>query len=283
MIKLVCPSKVNILLKVLDRREDGYHNLWSIFLPLKNPCDYLYIEESTGTGLNLSCAIKELSKDNILTKAYTEFGKITGIWPGLNVVLEKNIPMGSGLGGGSSDAASLLNYLKGYLNNNEDADRIIFHVAKKCGADIPFFLKNRPAIVQGIGEKITGIEIDLKGFYIVVFCPSIGISTKWAYEELDKKRGTPDYYGLTIDTFEIKNIPHFGYRLWINDFEDVVLKVQPELLKIKAWCYRLGARACVLSGSGSSIVALFSGLDTIDVVTDFFKQRDVRVFVNKGV
>ena len=282
MVELLCPSKVNIVLKVLDRREDGYHDLVSIFLPLKNPHDKLYIERVGKKGLNLKCNIKELEYNNIIHKAYVLFGESTGLWPGLNVSLEKNIPIGSGLGGGSSDAATLLKFLGNYLKC-EHKEKVLLDIAKRCGADVPFFLKSKPALVQGIGDKIKEIQVNFHRQYIIVLCPQICISTKWAYRELDKKRETLDSNSLTIDTFEIKNMTHFGYRWWSNDFEDVVLGTYPDLLKIKSRCYMLGARACVLSGSGSAMVALFTGLDSINMVKNFFEQRGLRVFVNKGV
>lgn len=282
MVELLCPCKVNIVLKVLNKREDGYHNLLSIFVPLKNPHDKLYIEKVDKKRLKLKCNLKELENNNILYKVYKEFGQSTGIWPGLNIRLEKNIPIGSGLGGGSSNAATLLKFMGNYLNY-EHKDNVLLDIAKRCGADVPFFLISKPAIVQGIGEKIKEIQVNFYRQYIVVLCPSLCISTKWAYRELDKKRETLDFNSLTIDAFDIKYMSHLGCRWWSNDFESVVLKAYPDLLKIKCECYKLGARACVMSGSGSSFVALFSQLDAINKIRRFFEQREIRVFVNKGV
>ncbi len=277
MKRFICPSKVNIVLKVLNKREDGYHNLWSIFLPLKNPYDVMEIFDTPEKGFKLECNLKEIEKNNILHKVYEKFGEETGLWPGIFVNLTKGIPIGSGLGGGSSDAACLLKYLGNFLEAGQ-RENIIFNVAKKCGADIPFFLKNSPCIVEGIGDKLKEIKIDFTGFNLLVLCPDLDISTKWAYGELDRKRD--NHYRLTSSIFDIKYILHLAPMVWTNDFEEVVFFKYKELLGIKALCYRMGARSAVLSGTGSAIVALFSGLDSLDMLKQICRQRGVKVFVN---
>ena len=270
------------MLKVLNKREDGYHNLLSIFLPLKNPHDRLYIEKVDKKGLKLKCNIKELEHNNIIYRVYQEFGQSTGLWPGINVRLEKNIPIGSGLGGGSSDAASLLKFLGNYLNR-EHKEKVLLDIAKRCGADVPFFLKSKPAIVEGIGDKIKEISLNFHGHQLIVLCPSVCISTKWAYRELDKKRESVSFNSLTIDAYEIKKINPCGWRVWVNDFEGVVFKRYPELLRIKSQCYKLGARACVMSGSGASFVALLPGDESVKKIKTLFELKKVKIFVNEGV
>ncbi len=278
-MKFYCPSKVNIYLKILDKRGDGYHNIDSIFLPLKNPRDEMEIKRCTGTGIKIECNIKELEKENILFKVYEEFGRSFGLWPGVIVKLKKVIPMGAGLGGGSSNAACLLRYL--CVENNIGLHRVeVLDIAKKCGADVPFFFKATQCIVEGIGDIVEEVDLNFDDYYIIVICPNIHISTSWAYEKLDEKRISEGFHYLTIKNIDIKNSPRLLGHMWFNDFEDIVYRKYPELLRIKAITYRLGAKACVLSGSGSALVGLFSRQISLDVIKRTFLREDVQLFIN---
>ncbi len=280
-MKYICPSKINICLKILDRRKDGYHNLWSIFVPIYSPCDEMEIRKSSKKGLHIDCNIEELKKDNILFNVYKIFGNTTGIWPNIHITLKKSIPMGAGLGGGSSNAAAFLDYLKRYLKVKE-RDVVINGIAIKCGADVPFFLKKKICIVEGIGEKLREIEMDFGSYYLVVVYPKINISTSWAYKKIDEARARSKW-SLTTPLFDIKYLTHLAGRYWSNDFEDVVFENYRELAKIKAELLILGAKACVLSGSGSSIVALVPNLQILDLIKKNFSGKRVLLFINKGV
>lgn len=281
MYKYICPSKVNICLKILDRRKDGYHNLWSIFVPIYDPCDEMEIGPSDKDGLCIDCNINELKEDNILFKVYKIFGNTTGIWPKIHIRLKKSIPIGAGLGGGSSNAAVFLEYLKRYLDAKEK-DAVIYEMAVKCGADVPFFLKKKICIVEGIGEKLREIELAFDKNYLLVVYPNIHISTSWAYKKIDEYRASSET-GLTTFPFDIKYLSHLAGRYWVNDFESVVFETYKDLARIKAELLRLGAKAAVLSGSGSSIVALVPTKEILDLIKKRFSGKRLTLFVNKGV
>ena len=282
MKKFISPAKVNICLRVLNKRGDGYHNIWSIFLPIKEPHDEVEIVSIRDSGIKIECNVKELERENILFKVYEEFGKTIGKWPGIFVKLNKRIPIGGGLGGGSSNAACLLKYLSSFIESS-NKELVLKDIAKRCGADIPFFLKGKPCIVEGIGDRLTEIDLSYDDFYLIVLCPDIEISTAWAYKKLDEKRKRPSSEVLTINTFDIKNPSRLLDHIWINDFEEVVFNVYKELLELKALIYRLGAKACVLSGSGAALVSLFSRQISLDMIHNVLTVKKVRVYVNKGV
>ncbi len=279
---LTCPCKVNTYLKIGRRREDGYHEIESIFLPLPSPSDTLQIYEGGDKGLTLECNIKGLISHNILYRAYEHFGNLTGLWPSLHIVLKKNIPVGAGLGGGSSDAAHLLKYL---WNSSKKRGReipfdLIIKIAGMCGADVPFFLFDSAAYVTGIGERIIPIPIppEIRESCFLVISPPIDISTSWAYRKWDKTSETTRPHSLTNNLFDI-NKP---FRFWANDFESVVFREHPTVRTLKSWVMKGGARACVLSGSGSSLVALYSGQIPGEVLEEL-KGRGIAFFINTGV
>ena len=256
--------KVNLYLDIVGVRVDGYHEIESLFYPLPDPCDELVIEEG-GEGLRLTCSDPSLaSGQNILARAYNAFAAATGFAPGLNVHLDKGIPMGAGLGGGSSDAAELLKWL-----NERAADRglcpdELAALALGLGADVPFFLANVPAWVTGIGERLEPVTLDLGDYSILVVCPAVHVNTAWAYRRYDEMLGeglVRPRKELTLDFSPIKNLCFTKPpELW-NVFEEVVFQKFPELYGIKELILESGPQACVMSGSGSSFVALFSSSD----------------------
>ncbi len=276
-----CLCKVNVYLKIKERREDGYHTIESIFLPLSNPWDEMIISPGE-EGLEIMCNLSSLEKKNILYKIYEEFSRHTGFKPPLKIILTKHIPLGAGLGGASSNAAELLKYLV-ELGRREDivlSPSKVMEIAKSCGADVPFFMAPYPSYVEGIGEKIRPINISFpyKNISLLVVCPPIHISTKWAYEKWDKMAKDKETLALTNGIFDI-NKP---FRFWANDFESVVFEEYPQLHRIKIRLLQKGARACVMSGSGASLIALYSGQIQNEVLEEL-NAEGITFFVNTGV
>lgn len=260
--KLSAGCKVNLYLDIVGVREDGYHEIESLFYPLPAPFDILTVEESQGEGLRLTSSCAALATpENILAKAYDRFAGATGFSPALALHLHKNIPMGAGLGGGSSDAAAFLAWLNSRAGERALGKADLADLALSLGADVPFFLKNEPAWVTGIGEKLEPVSFDLGDYIVLVVCPAVHVNTRWAYRRWDelfvrgrvrpRKELTPE--NSPIMSLCFTKPP----KLW-NGFEEVVFQEFPILYGIKKQILEHSADACVMSGSGSSFVALFS-------------------------
>ena len=274
MNTLVAGCKINLGLRITGRRPDGYHELDSLFCPLPRPCDRLRLRITEGSGLGVLCDTPDLNpEDNTLTRAYAAFAAATGAGPealpALEITLRKGIPVGSGLGGGSSDAAALLRWL------NAHAPQPLEHSALtkaglQVGADVPFFLQPGPQLkacrVRGVGEQLEPAGKHLAGLRLVLVCPAHSVSTAQAYADFDAARtdgtaaGPAGQNNLTKaeaganGTFLSEAQPVVDLH---NDLEAVVFARHPQLAAIKAQLLRLGAFAAGMSGSGSSILGLF--------------------------
>ncbi len=269
MIHLTAGCKVNLGLHVVGVRADGYHELDSLFYPLPTPCDHLEIRETGRQGIVLRCDEPGVNPEhNTLTRAYAAFVKETGGAPGIAVHLRKGIPLGSGLGGGSSDAASLLLWLNERADLPLDAAGLA-RTALAVGADAPFFLYNQPCRVQGIGEILTPMDYDFSGLRLVLVCPEIHVDTAWAFARYDAlfphADRTAAQNSLTKSPCEANGtfLSGAGNATWSvwdirNDLEAAVFPQYPQLAAIKADLLRLGADTACMSGSGSSVLGLFS-------------------------
>lgn len=251
--------KINLYLKIIRQRSNGFHIIDSIFYPLARPSDNIDIIETKGSGLTIKCCPPELeNRQNILHKAYDLFAQATGFMPGIRLFLHKNIPVGAGLGGGSSNAASLLMILNRMAGGRKlDYDKLI-SLSSQAGADVPFFISNKPARIKGIGDIISPFPVDLTGMMMILVCPKIHVNTEWAYKQwdLDKKTDSPSH-GLTSIPTTDNHSPLEEQLVLSNDFEKVIFRFFPEIRKLKTSMLENGAAACVMSGSGSSLTALF--------------------------
>jgi 4-diphosphocytidyl-2-C-methyl-D-erythritol kinase len=180
-LTIKAPAKINLFLKVLNRRPDGYHEIESLMQKI-DLCDILHFSRH-GEEISLSCPETTLPEDqgNIIYRAAQAFFSATGIKAGIKIILEKKIPIAAGLGGGSSDAAAVVMGLNTLLNSNLHREELL-DIASPLGADVPFFVEAySAAMVTGIGEKIEQVK-SLEGFSIVLVNPGFGVSTKWVYE-----------------------------------------------------------------------------------------------------
>lgn len=254
--------KVNLYLDIVGVREDGYHEIESLFYPLPAPGDTLEVRLVDGHGLRLSCSVPNLEpSQNILSRTYSRFAQATGFAPGVAVHLDKNIPMGAGLGGGSSDAAAFLCWLNSQAGSQGLGPEDLGALALTLGADVPFFLQARPAWVTGIGEGLEAAPCDLTGLTALVVCPGVHVDTKWAYgrwDEMHRQGLVRPRKELTPEMSPIMSLCFTKPpRLW-NGFEEVVFQEFPMLYEVKKEILNHFPDACVMSGSGSSFVALFS-------------------------
>ena len=272
MIKFV-NAKINIGLNIVARRPDGYHDLETVFYPVGLECglphqpypfdDILEVSHDSGdvsgcrfqfVGRRLDCPPQK----NLVVKAASLFlanyndriGDL-GKYGMFEITLDKHLPDGAGLGGGSADAAftlELLNATTGECFSKEELSAM----AVKIGADCPFFLENRPCFASGIGEELTPISIDLKGYTILIVKPDVHVSTAEAFAGVTPRK--PD--------FDLRFLPYLPIEEWkdkvVNDFETTVFPLHPELGTLKESLYKSGAVYASMSGSGSAIYGLYS-------------------------
>lgn len=271
------PAKFNLCLRVHERRPDGYHNIDSIFLPLPTLADTLFLEQVPDNACHVICSDPDLSgSGNILHKAWENFCAAVGSRPGVKCRLIKRIPCGSGLGGGSSDAATFLKWLSSLPGSATDS-KTLLQIASRTGADVPFFLLGVPARVTGIGEIVEPLESVPVSGYVLLVCPPIRIDTCRAYAALDIMRGD---HGSTLTKKNVlatqKTLSQADSRNPLNDFEMPVFAAHPQLAQIKKLLLQAGGRAA-MSGSGSALFGLFDKLEPAQVAAEEFASSGLRV------
>lgn len=283
MTRISAGCKVNLGLRITGTRPDGYHELDSLFYPLSSPCDHLEIEKTDQHGMVLECGDARIDPHkNTLAKAYGIFATATQCHFGVRVHLTKNIPLGAGLGGGSSDAAVLLSWLNGQLDHPLSLQKLS-SLAVRVGADTPFFLVNMPARVGGIGEKISPVALDAKELHLLLVCPGIHIDTAWAFHEYDRLRNTAGQIEpfLTNPQAMAKYLAFHDTSQnmveWIvaNDLEDAVFPHFPILAEIRQKMFQLDAKFACMSGSGSSMVGIFQKENCV-IALEAIKSMDKR-------
>lgn len=290
---LTAGCKINLYLTITGRREDGYHELDTLFYPLPEPFDTLTLMPGEpGTGLRITCIREDLCTErNTLHKAWRLFAEATGVRPDIALHLEKGIPDGAGLGGGSADAAALLRHLNAMAGAQALHAAHLNTLAARVGADVPFFLNNVPARATGIGEVLTPTPVDLSGFTLLLACPPEHVSTPWAFTAWDTA------YEALPTTKMHENIPFLWaerltaepspYRkpssraLWLfNSFESVVFAAFPKLRAYKGELIRHGAAAAVMSGSGASLFALYRETEKALKAAACLQSQQVRTFIH---
>ena len=249
-------GKINLFLFITGKREDGYHELSTLFVRLPEPRDTLIFRLSRREGgLRVHCTVPGIDPcRNTLTRAASLYAEATGFAPSVDVELLKGIPHGAGLGGGSADGAEVLRWLQKKAPHPLP-EKTLMTLAARVGADVPFFLKEVPCLAEGIGDILHPAGPVLKGWWGVLVCPSIHVDTSWAYGAWDAERSA---FSLTEERKADKNnrssCQNFYGR---NDFESVVFAAHPELPVLKAQLIRAGANIAGMSGSGSALFGLF--------------------------
>ena len=250
-------AKINLGLNVVARREDGFHDIETVFYPIPIR-DILEIKENslsetsfTSSGIEIPTSLK----GNLVVQAHQLLKEKYDI-PNVDIHLHKIIPIGGGLGGGSSDASfalRLMNELFSLNINNEELETL----SSKLGSDCPFFIKNKPVFAEGKGDVFTKVSVSLKGKILVIVNPEIHVSSATAYEGVLPRRtnqSLPEILSTPFDTW--KNKLH-------NDFEKSVFTEHPRIEKLKLLLYENGASYASMSGSGSVVFGIFNSiLDT---------------------
>ncbi|MBT5734110.1 4-(cytidine 5'-diphospho)-2-C-methyl-D-erythritol kinase [bacterium] len=263
-------AKVNIGLKILNKRSDGYHNISTVFQEI-DLFDSITISKSDGP-LKFSSNVEWLQNDqnNLCVIAYNYIKNIYKIG-GANIVLKKNISRGSGLGSGSSNAAATMKGLR-EIYNLEVADSELIKIGSKIGADVPFFINGSTQVGEGIGEKLTSIRSLMDAQYLIV-TPDIPIDTKWAYSQFKNNLDNCSSPAKFSDSFRGKTINLDTLKFFENDFESVVFPTYPEIGAIKNKLIALGAKFASLSGSGSTVYGIFDDDANIDKAFSHFFPR----------
>jgi 4-diphosphocytidyl-2-C-methyl-D-erythritol kinase len=258
-LSLKAPAKINLFLKVLNRRPDGYHELESVMQKI-GLFDILHFSRQ-GESISLSCPGGEVPEgpENLVYRAAQAFFSATGIKAGVLITLEKNIPVAAGLGGGSSDAAAVLQGLSRLFSVNLKLNRLA-DIGLQLGADVPFFVYDySSAIATGIGECLREVE-PIKDYWIVLVNPGFTLSTKWVYENFPLTSCSNPYI-LARGRNRSSNyhiISHGLVEELGNDLEAVSVSRYPEIGDIKKEMKKAGAVAALMSGSGPTVFGLFS-------------------------
>lgn len=263
-------AKINWVLSVLGKRNDGYHEIVSLIHAI-DLYDILSFESSSEIEIETELSIAK--EDNLVYKAVQALQQYTKIKKGIRIILKKQIPQGAGLGGGSSDAATVLKTLNELWKLNLST-KILCEIGASIGSDVPFFFYLPLGIVKGRGEIVTPLKIE-KSYVLLLVKPDFSISTRWAYDFLNLKAK------LTIEYEKINNSIWQLYHklcsedlsnlyLW-NDLEKVVVLRYPEIEKIKKKFLEAGALCSLMSGSGSTVFGVFRKEEEAEEALKLFK------------
>jgi 4-diphosphocytidyl-2-C-methyl-D-erythritol kinase len=265
-LKILAPAKVNIGLRVIRKRSDTYHDIETVFYPI-HLADELEISKCERHEFYSNIELK--ADANLCLRSLDFFCERTGMNAEVKIVLKKNIPIGSGLGGGSSDAAAVLLGLQ-ELYGHPLSEIELHDIAVQLGADVPFFLKSVPAYATGKGEVIEPLDLPIESFILTV-TPDVSVSTALAYSLVmptgNKNKSLRDLLLDLGDSYD-------AYReSVVNDFETEVMKKFPVIGEIKSEMYKQGAEFALMSGSGSSVYGFFKNETLAKNVAETLNQK----------
>jgi len=269
-IKFLAPAKLNLFLKIINKRSDGYHNLQSIFQNI-NLYDEIYIKLRDDGKINFKNTLVQIPKElDLGFKAAKILLADTGI--GADIVINKNIPVGSGLGGGSSNAATILMALNSLGSINCKKNKLM-RLGLKLGADVPFFIFGKNAWVEGVGEKLSYVDVPESTFFVCI--PDLSISTQSIFNSFE----------LTKPSIPLKIATYFdteSYNSAENDLEGTVIKKHKEIAGLLSWLKNFGIAR--MSGSGSSVFIKVKDEDEARLVdNDKSKPKNIKSFIVKGL
>lgn len=248
-------AKINIGLNIIEKRDDGYHNLQSVFYPV-GLCDALEVVENAEEGAerfiftSSGIEIPGDATDNLCYFAYHLVSQDYPL-PNVKVHLHKHIPIGAGLGGGSSDAAFFIKLLNDKFELGISWGEM-HNYARQLGSDCSFFVSNKPSFAEGRGDEYESMKLDLSKYYVVLVYPKIHINTGKAYSGV-----IPKVPNRSLEN-DMLNLPIDKWKEFVhNDFEDSIFPQYPEIKNIKEKLYSIGAIYSAMSGSGSTVFGIF--------------------------
>jgi len=273
-IELHAPAKINLYLRIIAKRADGYHELDSLMLKLEFG-DRLVLARRRAPGIELHCRGADLpvDRENLVCRAATAFCDHCGIEPALTITLVKKIPVAAGLGGGSSDAAAVLRGLDRLYNTGLD-DEALTRLARPLGADVPFFVQDAVAArAQGIGELLTPVSLPPGLGSIVLVNPGFAVSTAWVYGNFRlTKQSDPYIFSGSLPE---------GKLVFGNDLEQVTMVRHPELIAIRDELLAAGAATAMMAGSGPTMFALFKDREEARICAARMGKKYKQVFLTK--
>lgn len=262
-------AKINLGLQVVGKREDGYHNIETVFYPIPF---YDVVETVRGEKTQLLVSGMEVPgnlDDNLCLRAYHQLAADFQL-PPVRIYLHKTIPMGAGLGGGSSDAAAVLKLLNNQFGLGLDTTSLE-NYASRLGADCAFFIENKPVFAYGIGNEFKNVSINLKGYHLLLIDPGIPVSTQEAYQNIEVNK---DALSL-IDTIA-RPISEWKSSI-SNDFESGIFRLHPLLAEIKNELYQAGAIYASMSGSGSTLFGIFEKAPQESHLDYFVNNKELKL------
>lgn len=280
----LAPAKLNIGLRVLPKRSDGFHGIESIFQKI-HLCDELTVTLDGNNQSTHNCALTVhgmmLPKENTLTKAYELFCAETGLHPSVQVQLTKRIPSGAGMGGGSSDAVAMLRCLQRLCNVNL-SNAVLHNMTCKIGSDVPFFIGSSCAIVSGRGEVMSAVA-SRKDICFVIVCPSVHSSTKEAYNLVDEwyaarhKDAEQNWLALNnLEQMYRKPIDEWQFK---NSFTAPLVKQYPQIGFALSAVQETGACFCDMTGSGSAVYGVYNSLKDAECAFAKLTKQQNQCFV----
>ena len=257
-------AKINLGLNVVERRPDGYHNLETVFFPvqLKDALEVQLMDEAFPSPYDCDLKVTNIDIEgdeqrNLVVRAYNLLKQDFPQMPRVHAHLYKAIPTQAGMGGGSSDCAAMLLLLNDMFSLGLTQQQLIDYAAK-LGADCPIFILNRPAYAEGIGERLQTIDLSLKGYFLAVVRPNIPVPTKEAFSRIVPHKPAKN-------CLEVVRQPIETWREeLVNDFEESVFALHPEIGAVKQRLYKLGAAYAAMSGSGSALFGIFKEKPTLE-------------------
>lgn len=274
-------AKINVSLDITGRRENGYHDIKTIMQSVSLYDDITVENGKNGINISSSCPYLATDKRNTAYKAAELFFEKSGISDGADIYIDKRIPMGAGLGGGSADAATVLNVLNGMygfpLSNDE-----ILQTALLCGADVPFCVQGGTCLAEGLGEELTNLP-PFPDCFIVIAKPDMSINTKAAYKAYDKLAVTE--HPLTDEIIScIRNSDLHGISVRVfNVLEEAAKEKYKELGRFKGIMLESGALGSAMTGSGSAVFGIFDNRSRAYAAKKKFLKRGVACFVTRPV
>lgn len=250
-------AKINLGLNVVEKRPDGYHNLQTVFypVPLKDALEVQVMDSAFPSDYDCDLKVTNTTIDgdeqrNLVVRAYQLLKKDFPTLPRIHTHLWKGIPTQAGMGGGSSDCAYMLVLLNQQFQLGLTEKQLIDYAAQ-LGADCAFFILSRPCYAEGIGEKLQPIDLSLNGYFLAVVRPDIPVSTKEAFSRIH-----PHYPAQNCRETVMQSVETWRDTL-VNDFEESVFALHPEIGNIKQQLYDMGATYAAMTGSGSALYGLF--------------------------
>jgi 4-diphosphocytidyl-2-C-methyl-D-erythritol kinase len=277
---LKSPAKINLFLQVLRKREDGYHQILSLMQAV-DLCDELTLRK-TKNDVSISCDHPDCPADesNLAFRAASLLLREENISQGVDIHIDKRIPIAAGLGGGSSNAATTLLGINRFFGLGLSLTEL-HRLASQIGSDVPFFLTSGQALAKGRGEEIEPITL-YRDYWLVLVCPRLDVSTRWAYQNvkisLTRGREVVNYDILGSRTGFLGALPHFG-----NDLEGVVAEKHPVVGNVKNILRDSGALRSSMSGSGPTVYGVFDQKPKAEEVARKLSRGDWQVFLTRPI